>query len=84
MKKMFLSLPLCLVMGMANTAAAQSAAKDIHDEIEQTAKASTVFRAIMSGCFGRQVAWSQELDTPSRARLRPLRLRRLSPVSSSR
>jgi SH3 domain-containing YSC84-like protein 1 len=48
MKKMFLGLPLCLVMGIAGPAAAQSGVKDIHDEVEQTAKASTVFREIMS------------------------------------
>ena len=48
MKKMFLSLPLCLLVGMAGTASAQSGVKDIHDEVAQTAKASTVFREIMS------------------------------------
>jgi lipid-binding SYLF domain-containing protein len=48
MKRIFLSLPFCLVIGMAGSAAAQTAAKDIHDEIEQTTKAATVLREIMS------------------------------------
>lgn len=48
MKRIFWSLPICLVVGMAGSAAAQTAAKDIHDEIEQTAKASQIFRAVMS------------------------------------
>jgi lipid-binding SYLF domain-containing protein len=48
MTKFFLSLPVCLVMGMAGSAAAQTAATDIHDEIEQTTKAATVLREVMS------------------------------------
>ena len=48
MKKFYTSLSLCLVLGMAATGNAQSGAKDIHDEIEQTAKAATIFREIMS------------------------------------
>ena len=48
MKRIVLSLPICLLIGMAGQAAAQTAAKDIHDEIEQTTKAATVFREIMS------------------------------------
>jgi lipid-binding SYLF domain-containing protein len=47
MKRILLSLPFCLVIGMAGSAAAQTAAKDIHDEIEQTTKAATVLREIM-------------------------------------
>ena len=39
---------MCLVMGMATTGFAQSAAKDTHDEIQQTTKAATIFREIMS------------------------------------
>ena len=42
MKKLFVSLPICLVVGMAGTAFGQPAAKDIHDQIEQTTKASQV------------------------------------------
>jgi SH3 domain-containing YSC84-like protein 1 len=48
MKRILWSLPVCLVVGMAASAAAQTAAKDIHDEIEQTAKAAQIFRAVMS------------------------------------
>ncbi len=48
MKKLYMSLSLCAVMGMASTGFAQSAAKDTHDEIEQTTKAATIFREIMS------------------------------------
>ena len=48
MKKLYTSLSLCLVLGMAATGNAQYGAKDIHDEIEQTAKAATIFREIMS------------------------------------
>ncbi len=48
MKRVLLSLPICLIVGMAGQAAAQTAAKDIHDEIEQTTKAATIFREIMS------------------------------------
>ncbi len=47
MKKLFVSLPICLVVGMAGTAFVQ-AANDIHDEIEHTAKAAQVFREVMS------------------------------------
>src|SRR5215203_3547375 len=48
MKKLYTSISLCLVLGMAATGNAQSGAKDIHDEIEQTTKAATIFREIMS------------------------------------
>jgi len=48
MKKLYMSISLCLVLGMAATGNAQSGAKDIHDEIEQTTKAATIFREIMS------------------------------------
>ena len=48
MKKLYMSLSLCLIAGMAATGLAQEAAKDTHDEIEQTAKAATIFREIMS------------------------------------
>jgi lipid-binding SYLF domain-containing protein len=47
MKKSFLSLSVCLVVGMAGSTFAQSAT-DTHDEIQQTAKAATIFREIMS------------------------------------
>jgi lipid-binding SYLF domain-containing protein len=43
-----MNLSLCLVMGMVTTGFAQSAAKDTHDEIQQTTKAATIFREIMS------------------------------------
>jgi lipid-binding SYLF domain-containing protein len=48
MKKLYMNLSLCLVLGMAATGFAQTAAKDTHDEIEQTTKAATIFREIMS------------------------------------
>jgi lipid-binding SYLF domain-containing protein len=48
MKKRYLGLSICLVVGMTGGALAQSAAKDTHDEIEQTTKAATIFREIMS------------------------------------
>ncbi len=48
MKKLYIGLSLCVVLGMAFDTFAQSAAKDIHDEIEQTTKAAIVFREIMS------------------------------------
>ena len=48
MKKLYMNLSVCLVMGIATTAFAQSTAKDTHDEIEQTAKAATIFRQVMS------------------------------------
>lgn len=48
MKKLYIILSLCLVVGVAATGSAQTAAKDIHDEIEQTTKAATIFREIMS------------------------------------
>src|ERR687897_2892631 len=47
MNKLYINLSLCLVLGMAATGFAQTAAKDIHDEIEQTTKAATIFRDIM-------------------------------------
>jgi lipid-binding SYLF domain-containing protein len=48
MQKLYTKLSLCLVLGMASTGFAQTAAKDTHDEIEQTTKAATIFREIMS------------------------------------
>ena len=48
MKKLYMNLSLCVVLGMASTGFAQTAAKDTHDEIEQTTKAATIFREIMS------------------------------------
>jgi SH3 domain-containing YSC84-like protein 1 len=48
MKKLYIGLSLCVVLGMAFDTFAQSPAKDIHDEIEQTTKAAIVFREIMS------------------------------------
>jgi len=48
MKQLFLSLPVCLAVGIAGTAFGQTAAKDIHDEIEQTTKASQVLREVMN------------------------------------
>ena len=48
MKKLYINLSLCLVVGMASTGFAQTAATDTHDEIEQTTKAATIFREIMS------------------------------------
>jgi lipid-binding SYLF domain-containing protein len=47
MKKLYMSLSLCLFLGMTTTGFAQTAAKDTHDEIEQTTKAATIFREIM-------------------------------------
>jgi lipid-binding SYLF domain-containing protein len=48
MKKLYMNLSLCLVLGIASAGYAQPAAKDTHDEIEQTTKAATIFREIMS------------------------------------
>lgn len=48
MKKMSVSLSLCLVFGIASATSGQTAAKDTHDEIEQTTKAAQIFRDIMS------------------------------------
>jgi lipid-binding SYLF domain-containing protein len=47
MKNLYMGLSLCVALGLAFDTSAQSA-KDTHDEIAQTAKASTVFREIMS------------------------------------
>src|SRR5688572_32357703 len=47
MKKLYMNLSLCLALGMASTGFAQPAAKDTHDEIEQTTKAATIFKEIM-------------------------------------
>jgi SH3 domain-containing YSC84-like protein 1 len=44
--KKYLGLSVCLILGMTGGAFGQ--AKDTHDEIEQTTKAATVFREIMS------------------------------------
>jgi lipid-binding SYLF domain-containing protein len=48
MRKLYTKLTLCLVLGMATQGFAQSAVKDNHDEIQQTTKAATIFREIMS------------------------------------
>ena len=48
MNKLYRNLSLCLALGMASTGFAQTTAKDTHDEIEQTAKAATIFKEIMS------------------------------------
>src|SRR5687768_2068429 len=48
MKKLYMNLSLCLVLGMAATGFAQTAAKDTQDEIEQTTKAATIFKEIMT------------------------------------
>jgi lipid-binding SYLF domain-containing protein len=47
MRKIFFSLSVCFVVGSAGGTLAQSA-KDTHDEIQQTTKAATIFREIMS------------------------------------
>jgi lipid-binding SYLF domain-containing protein len=48
MKKLYTGLSLCALLGMASTGFAQAPATDTHDEIEQTTKAATIFREIMS------------------------------------
>ena len=48
MKKVYMGWSLSLVLGIAGAVSGQTPAKDTHDEIEQTAKASTVFREVMS------------------------------------
>jgi SH3 domain-containing YSC84-like protein 1 len=48
MKKLYINMSLCLVLGTVSTGFAQSAAKDTHDEIQQTTKAATIFKEIMS------------------------------------
>jgi lipid-binding SYLF domain-containing protein len=54
MKKLYMGLSLCVALGLVFDTSVQSAedtqqsAKDTHDEIAQTAKASLVFREIMS------------------------------------
>lgn len=48
MKKILWAVPVCLVIGMSGTVFGQAAAKDIHDEVEQTTKAAQVLREIMS------------------------------------
>ena len=47
MKKVYVCLTVCIAFFMAGTAFGQTA-KDTHDEIEQTTKAATIFREIMS------------------------------------
>lgn len=47
MKKVYVGLTVCLALSMAGTTFGQTA-KDTHDEIEQTTKAATIFREIMS------------------------------------
>lgn len=39
---------VCVLLAFANAGFAQSGVKDTHDEIEQTAKAATIFREIMT------------------------------------
>jgi SH3 domain-containing YSC84-like protein 1 len=48
MKMTQMGLPAILVLVLASTGFGQTAAKDTHDEIEQTTKAATIFREIMS------------------------------------
>jgi SH3 domain-containing YSC84-like protein 1 len=48
MKKLYMSLSLCALLGGGLPVFAQTGVKDIHDEIEQTTKAATIFREIMS------------------------------------
>ena len=48
MKKLYINLSLCLVLGIASTGFAQTTAKDTQDEIEQTTKAATIFKEIMT------------------------------------
>lgn len=48
MRKLYTKLTLCLILGITTQGFAQSAAKDTHDEIQQTTKAATIFREIMS------------------------------------
>ena len=48
MKKLYINMSLCLVLGTAAPGFAQSPAKDTHDEIQQTTKAATIFKEIMS------------------------------------
>ena len=40
MKKILWAVPVCLVIGMSGTVFGQAAAKDIHDEVEQTTTAN--------------------------------------------
>ena len=47
MKKVYVCLTTCLALSVAGTSFAQTA-KDTHDEIEQTTKAATIFKEIMS------------------------------------
>jgi lipid-binding SYLF domain-containing protein len=47
-KKLYINLSLCLAMGVPAAGFAQSGVKDTHDEIQQTTKAATIFREIMS------------------------------------
>jgi lipid-binding SYLF domain-containing protein len=48
MKKVYIGLSLCLLFGAASVTSGQTAAKDTHDEIEQTTKAAQIFKAVMS------------------------------------
>ena len=48
MRKLYLCLTACIALCTAGTAFAQTTAKDTHDEIEQTTKAATIFKEIMS------------------------------------
>ena len=48
MKTWSMNLSLCLILGAVTAGFAQSAAPDTHDEIEQTTKAATIFREVMS------------------------------------
>jgi lipid-binding SYLF domain-containing protein len=48
MKKLYIGLSLCALLGLPFDTSGQTPAKDTHDEIEQTTKAATIFREIMS------------------------------------
>jgi lipid-binding SYLF domain-containing protein len=48
MRKLYLCMTACIALCTAGTTFAQTTAKDIHDEIEQTTKAATIFKEIMS------------------------------------
>jgi lipid-binding SYLF domain-containing protein len=48
MKNLYISLSLCLGLGLGLASTAFAQAADTHDEIEQTTKAATIFKEIMS------------------------------------
>ena len=47
-KKRYVSVSLCVFLGLTTAGFAQQTATDTHDEIEQTTKAATIFKEIMS------------------------------------